>query len=169
MIRKAFEARRNLLACLAAVALVACAPPAPEPAPAPADVAVAPAALETLEILTDKGPVRFRVAIADDEEERSRGLMFRKELAEGRGMLFDFKQEQEVGFWMRNTYIPLDMIFIAADGRIINIAQNTKPYSLDPVPSAAPALAVLEIGGGLSAELGIEPGDRVLHRIFPGE
>ena len=169
MIRKAFEARRNLLACLAAVALVACAPPAPEPAPAPADVAVAPAALETLEILTDKGPVRFRVAIADDEEERSRGLMFRSVMPEDEGMLFDFHDPRPVAFWMKNTLIPLDMIFIAADGRIINIAQNTRPYSLDPVPSAAPALAVLEIGGGLSAELGIEPGDRVLHRIFPGE
>ena len=84
-------------------------------------------------------------------------------------MLFDFHDPRPVAFWMKNTLIPLDMIFIAADGRIINIAQNTRPYSLDPVPSAAPALAVLEIGGGLSAELGIEPGDRVLHRIFPGE
>jgi uncharacterized membrane protein (UPF0127 family) len=157
----------GLTACLAALALCACAPAAPEPAAAPESVAVAET-LERLEVLTDKGPVRFRVAIADTEEERNRGLMFRSVLDEDEGMLFDFQSPRPVAFWMKNTLIPLDMIFIGADGKIVNIAENTRPYSLDPVPSEGPVLAVLEIGGGLSADLGIEPGDRVLHRIFPG-
>jgi uncharacterized membrane protein (UPF0127 family) len=151
---------------LAALALLACAQPAPAPAPAP-EPAVVAEALEPLEILTERGPVRFRVAIADTEAERNRGLMYRSVLAEDEGMLFDFQTPRPVAFWMKNTLIPLDMIFIAADGRIANIAENTRPYSLDPVPSAGPVVAVLEIGGGLSAELGIEPGDRVVHRIFP--
>lgn len=165
MISKAFD--RRLLVCLTAVMLVSCAPPTPQPVAEP--VAEAPQSLpmEPLEVLTDKGPVRFRVAIADDEEERQRGLMFRSVLPEDEGMLFNFFEPRPLAFWMKNTLIPLDIIFIGADGRIINIAENTTPYSLDPIPSSAPASAVLEIGGGLSDELGIEPGDKVVHGIFP--
>jgi uncharacterized membrane protein (UPF0127 family) len=163
------KAFNSLSACLAALALVACAPAASTApaAPAPEPVVVAEA-LEPLEILTDGGPVRFRVAIADTEQERNRGLMYRSVLDEDEGMLFDFHTPRPVAFWMKNTLIPLDMIFIGADGRIVNIAADTRPHSLDPVPSDGPVLAVLEIGGGLSVELGIEPGDRVVHRIFPG-
>jgi uncharacterized membrane protein (UPF0127 family) len=82
-------------------------------------------------------------------------------------MLFDFHTPQQVAFWMKNTLIPLDMIFIRADGVIANIADNTEPYSEAPIPSAGPVLGVLEIGGGLTQELGIKPGDKVTHRIFP--
>ena len=123
-----------------------------------------------LTITTAKGDThRFTVEVARTPEQQARGLMERQSLAPDKGMVFPYEPPQAVAFWMKNTLIPLDIIFIGADGRIINIAENTTPYSLEPVPSAGPALAVLEIGGGLSAELGIEPGDRVLHRIFPGE
>ena len=83
----------------------------------------------TLEIVSKTGVHAFTVELATNDAERERGLMFRKELPEGRGMLFDFEQEQPVTFWMHNTYIPLDMIFIRADGRILRIAENTKPLS----------------------------------------
>ena len=105
--------------------------------------------------------------IADDDRERAQGLMYRRSLAADRGMLFDFKTERSVSFWMRNTYIPLDMIFIRADGRIRSIARNTTPMSDQGVPSGGPVRAVLEIPGGRAAELGVLPGDRVVHRIFP--
>ncbi|HEX6859537.1 MAG TPA: DUF192 domain-containing protein [Caulobacteraceae bacterium] len=162
MIPKAFAG------LLGALALLGCAPAAPPPETAPPEAAV-PAALpvEPLDIVTASGVRHFRVEIADEPAERERGLMFRSVMADDEGMLFDFHKPQPLAFWMKNTLIPLDMIFIGADGRIINIAENTRPYSLDPVPSAGPALAVLEIGGGLSAEMGIRPGDKVLHRIFP--
>lgn len=168
MFSKAFD--RRALVWLAAATLVACAPAAPEAVAEPVAAETPQSApLEPLEVITDKGPVRFRVAIADDEQERQHGLMFRSVLPEDEGMLFDFHQPQPLAFWMKNTLIPLDIIFIGADGRIVNIAENTTPYSLDPIPSDGPALGVLEIGGGLSDELGIEPGDRVVHRIFAGE
>lgn len=154
---------------LAALSIVACAPPAPERAASPAAAATAPEIYEPLDVVTAQGARRFRVRIADDPDERERGLMFVSVLPEDEGMLFDFGKPSPRAFWMKNTLIPLDIIFIGADGRIVNIARNTTPYSLDPIPSAGPALGVLEIGGGLSAELGIKPGDRVLHRIFPGE
>jgi Uncharacterized conserved protein len=92
--------------------------------------------------------------------------MYRKELPEGRGMLFDFQREQEVSFWMQNTYIPLDMLFIRADGRILRIAENTEPLSTRMIPSGGPVRAVLEVIGGTARKLGIAPGDRVGHPIF---
>lgn len=92
--------------------------------------------------------------------------MFRKELPEGHGMLFDFKQEQPVAFWMHNTYIPLDMIFIAGDGRIVRIAENTQPQSDRLIPSGAPVRAVLEVIAGTASKFGIAPGDRVESPIF---
>ncbi len=115
----------------------------------------------TLEIVTKSGVRPFTVELATNDAERERGLMFRKELPEGRGMLFDFKEERAVSFWMRNTFIPLDMIFIRADGRILSIAENTKPRSDALVPSGGPVRAVLEVIGGTAKKLGIAPGDRV--------
>jgi uncharacterized protein len=94
--------------------------------------------------------------------------MFRKELPEGRGMLFDFQQEQPVSFWMHNTYISLDMIFIAGDGRIVRIAENTEPLSDRLIPSGAPVRAVLEVIAGTARKLGIAPGDGVEGSIFGG-
>ena len=92
--------------------------------------------------------------------------MFRKELPEGQGMLFDFQRDQDVAMWMQNTYIPLDMIFIAGDGRIVNIAENTVPLSTRIVASARPVRAVLEVIGGTTRKLGIAPGDRGAYPIF---
>jgi uncharacterized membrane protein (UPF0127 family) len=122
--------------------------------------------VETLEVVTSKGAARFRVEIADTEPTRERGLMFRKSLRDDQGMLFDFKIPQPVSFWMKNTLIPLDMVFIAADGRIVSIARNATPLSETPIPSGGEVLGVLEIRGGRAAEIGAEPGDRVRERIF---
>jgi uncharacterized protein len=127
---------------------------------------VSSADLNSLEIVSKTGVHVFSVEIANTDEQRTRGLMFRKELPEGTGMLFDFKVEQDVGFWMQNTYIPLDMIFIRRDGRILRIAENTEPLSEKIVPSGGRILAVLEVIGGTARKLGIAPGDVVAHPIF---
>ncbi|HVZ53203.1 MAG TPA: DUF192 domain-containing protein [Pseudolabrys sp.] len=121
---------------------------------------------DTLEIASKTGVHPFAVEIADTEAEREKGLMFRKELPEGRGMLFDFHREQDVGFWMENTYIPLDMIFIRGDGRILRIAENATPLSTRIIPSGGPVRWVLEVIGGTAAKLGIAPGDRVASPAF---
>lgn len=125
------------------------------------------AVLEPLSIDTAKGPVSFKVEIADDDAEREHGLMYRTALAPDRGMLFIFPEAAPRAFWMKNTYIPLDIIYIGADGRIVSIAARAEPFNETPLPSAGPALGVLEIHGGRAAELGIQVGDRVHHRIFP--
>ncbi|MGZ6023323.1 MAG: DUF192 domain-containing protein [Rhizomicrobium sp.] len=129
---------------------------------------IAAAGIETLEIASQNGVHPFSVELASNDDERSRGLMFRKELPEGKGMLFDFQTEQPVAFGMKNTYISLDMIFIRADGRILSIAENTEPFSERPVPSGGPVRGVLEVVAGTAKKLGIKPGDRVAHRIFTG-
>ncbi len=126
------------------------------------------AGLERLTIQTANGVRSFQVEVVDTPETRARGLMFRKNLPRGQGMLFDFKTEQPAGFWMENTYIPLDIIFIRADGSIESIAANATPLSRQVLESRGPILGVLEINGGLAAELGIRPGDRVRHRVFQG-
>jgi uncharacterized protein len=127
-----------------------------------------PAERSVLEIVTKKGVHSFSVEIVDNDADRAKGLMYRKALPEGTGMLFDFHREQDVSFWMQNTYIPLDMIFIRADGRIHRIAENTVPMSTDQVPSRGPVRGVLEVIAGTSRKLGIAPGDRVAHPIFSG-
>ena len=121
---------------------------------------------QTLEIATKTGVHVFAVELADNDAERAKGLMYRKELPEGQGMLFDFHRAQDVSFWMQNTYIPLDMIFIRADGRILRIAENTEPLSTRLIPSGGPVRAVLEVIGGTTRKLGIAPGDRVASPIF---
>lgn len=108
----------------------------------------------------------FQVEMAVSPEQRSQGLMFRESLEEDRGMLFDFGRPQRATMWMRNTYVPLDMLFIDADGRITQIAANTQPLSDTVVASREPVRAVLELRGGVSAKLGIKPGDRVIHPLF---
>jgi len=124
--------------------------------------------LKTLEIAGKTGVHVFSVEIADTDAERAKGLMFRKHLAEGRGMLFDFRQEQEVAMWMQNTYISLDMLFIRGDGRILRIAADTEPLSTRLIPSGGPIRAVLEVIAGTTRKLGIAPGDRVAFPIFKG-
>ena len=120
----------------------------------------------TLDIVSKTGVHAFAVALATNNEERERGLMFRKELPEGQGMLFDFERDQPVAFWMHNTYISLDMIFIRSDGRILYIAENTEPMSDRLIPSGGPVRAVLEVIAGTARKLGIAPGDRVEGSIF---
>ena len=114
-----------------------------------------------LTIESASGTHRFTVEVARSPEEQANGLMHRQSLAPDRGMLFPYAPPQPVAFWMKNTLIPLDMIFIRADGTIARIAANTVPMSLDPVPSLEPVAAVLELAGGRAAELGIREGDRV--------
>jgi hypothetical protein len=104
---------------------------------------------------------RFTVEVARTPEEQALGLMNRASLDPDRGMIFPMVPVRDASFWMKNTLIPLDMIFIRADGTIANIEANTVPLSLEPVYSAGPVGAVLEIAGGRSAELGIKPGDKV--------
>ena len=110
--------------------------------------------------------IKFEVELALDDSHRSHGLMFRKKLGPYEGMLFDFLQEMPVSFWMKNTLIPLDMLFIAADGTIKHIHANAVPLTTDAIPSEFSVRAVLEINGGSAALLGIKPGDKVKHAIF---
>lgn len=179
MSRMTYGLRAALAGALALCAYACAAEPAPAakqvaqasaaaaPAKPPVDAPV-PAGLEALEVVTPQGRTRFLVEIADDEPERNRGLMYRKVMAPDRGMLFDFHTPREVAFWMKNTLIPLDIIYIQADGTVLSIARNTTPLSEAPIPSGGPILGVLELAGGRAAEIGLLPGDKVVHRIFEG-
>jgi uncharacterized protein len=120
----------------------------------------------TLEIVAKSGVHVFAVELAVTDEERARGLMYRRQLPEGQGMLFDFKRDQDVSMWMENTYISLDMIFIRADGRIARIAENTEPLSRRIISSGSSVRAVLEVIGGTARKLGLAPGDKVAHPMF---
>ncbi len=125
-----------------------------------------PVQLESLRIVTASGEHTFMVEVARTDEQRARGLMFRQSMPMDRGMLFDFKTEQPVMMWMRNTYISLDMIFITRDGVVINIAENTEPLSERTIPSARPAFAVLELNAGVARKIGLKPDDRINHPLF---
>jgi uncharacterized membrane protein (UPF0127 family) len=122
--------------------------------------------LENLEILTKTGIRVFNVEFVQTEEQRRIGLMFRKEMPDGEGMLFDFIRPQPVAMWMRNTYVSLDMIFIRADGTIANIAKNTEPLSERSIYAEGFVKGVLEVVAGTADRYGIAPGDKVSHRIF---
>lgn len=122
--------------------------------------------IEPLTIATENDATMFTVEIADTDPTRERGLMFRQRLPENRGMLFDFGAPRPVSMWMKNTYIPLDMLFIRTDGTIAYIAENTVPKSLDTIGITEPVLAVLELAGGTTKKLGIRTGDKVYHRLF---
>ncbi len=110
---------------------------------------------------TRQGPLTFFVEIARSPAERSQGLMYREELAKDHGMLFDFVEERPVSFWMKNTPLPLDLLFIRKDGEIVRITPNATPYSTDLLPSGQPIRYVLEILGGSAAQRGIRVGDRL--------
>lgn len=123
-----------------------------------------PAGLEQapLSITTAAGTThRFVVEIARTPEEQAQGMMNRQSLAPDRGMLFPYDPPQPVAFWMKNTLIPLDMVFISPGGQILRIEANTVPLSLDPVGSGDVVVAVLELAGGRAAELGVSAGDKV--------
>jgi uncharacterized membrane protein (UPF0127 family) len=163
-------------ACAAEPAAAAKSPPPPAtaqpaaatPAPCAALKGAKPAGFERLDVITATGCASFYVEIADDDAEREQGLMFRKSLAPDRGMLFDFHSPREVAFWMHNTLIPLDIIYVQADGTVLSIARNAMPLSDAPIPSGGPILGVLELPGGRAAEIGLLPGDQIKHRMFPG-
>jgi uncharacterized protein len=124
--------------------------------------------LPTTAVVIDSGhgPVKLQAEVAADPASQEKGLMFRTKLAPDAGMLFDFHKPDFQTFWMKNTVIPLDMIFIRADGTISSIAPNTTPQSETPIPSYEPVRAVLEINGGRAAQLGIQPGEHVHNAIF---
>lgn len=148
---------RRLLIGLALL-LPACAPKPP------VDSAGRP--LEPLIVVTSSGRHDFLVEIADDEAERQKGLMFRPPLADDRGMLFQFDAPAEQSFWMKNTPSSLDIVYIAADGRIVSIAHNATPHSEQPLPSYGAAKGVLEVRAGRMTEIGAKAGDRVEHPFF---
>lgn len=148
--------RALFAALVSAVLLAGCSPGAGQPK------------LPTTEITVDtpSGPKAFTVELATNDESRRNGLMFRTELAENAGMLFDFARDDYRSFWMKNTPRSLDLLFIKADGTISTISENAVPYSEDRILSSEPVRAVLEINGGRSRALGIEPGAKVHAKIF---
>jgi uncharacterized membrane protein (UPF0127 family) len=119
----------------------------------------------TLVLKTDSGEHRYTVEVARSNGERALGLMFRRALPETRGMLFLYDPPQRVSMWMRNTIIPLDMVFISADGQVHRIEANTEPFSTDVIPSGGEVIGVLELNAGETAKIGLKPGDPV---IYPG-
>jgi uncharacterized membrane protein (UPF0127 family) len=110
----------------------------------------------------------FKVWLADTPSRQAQGLMFVRSLPSLRGMLFVHPEPKTISMWMKNTYIPLDMVFIDAQGRVQQVVEQTTPHSLATIQSSAPALAVLEIAGGEARKLGIRPGQRVSHPALPG-
>jgi uncharacterized membrane protein (UPF0127 family) len=151
--------------------LAACSPGESATARAQAPAAVEArhpvSGLEMIDLVVDRGgkPLAFRVELAASQQAQAKGLMFRTEMGDNEGMLFPSAVPEPRSFWMKNTPLSLDIIFVGADGRISNIAANTVPYSLDPVPSSGFASAVLELRAGRAAELGIVPGDRVVYTL----
>jgi uncharacterized membrane protein (UPF0127 family) len=123
-----------------------------------------PTAPLTIESAT--GRHDFSVEVATTPGQMEQGLMFRRSLAPEAGMIFDFKTPSMATMWMKNTLIPLDMLFVDAQGRIVNIHERAVPQSLDTISAAAPVRGVVELNGGTTARLGIRPGDRVLFPIF---
>ncbi|AUX68831.1 hypothetical protein CHX26_04285 [Porphyrobacter sp. HT-58-2] len=155
-------------------ALAACSPGetatarAQAPAAAAAQTARHPVSgLEVIDLVVERGAQKlaFRVELAASPEAQARGLMFRTQLGDFEGMIFPSAAPEPRSFWMKNTPLSLDIIFIGPDGRIANIAANTVPYSLDSVTSNGPASAVLELRAGRAAALGIVPGDKVIYTL----
>ena len=123
---------------------------------------------DVLLVETGSSQYRFEVEVADDPAERAEGLMYRQSLADNAGMLFLYPQSQPVEFWMKNTPLSLDIVFVRADGTIARIAANTTPMSEDRIPSGEPVLAVLEVKAGIMQQLGIVVGDRLRNpKYFP--
>jgi uncharacterized membrane protein (UPF0127 family) len=159
---------QGLTLSLAAAALAssaACssqsATPAPAQATAPARHPISGLEVIPLAIMQNGKSHAFRVEVAQTMEQQQKGLMFRTSMGPDEGMLFPSERPEARSFWMKNTVIPLDIIFIGPDHLISNIAANAVPYSLDPIPSSGEAIAVLELNGGRAAELGFTPGARV--------
>ncbi len=155
----------RILRALALIGLPLAAAAAPLALSAPVHAQEA-ARTEPLTIATRAGPQRFDVEVMRNDADRARGLMFRRSMAPNRGMLFDFERVEPVAMWMKNTYLPLDMLFIRPDGTVARIAADTEPLSTATILSGEPVLAVLELNAGTAARLGIRAGDRVEHPLF---
>lgn len=150
------------LLAVPALLLAACSPQS-EAGAAPTPEAPATHPVSGLQVIpltiTQKGKThRFRVEVAASDAEQARGLMFRTEMGADEGMIFPKEPAQMRSFWMRNTVIPLDLLFIGPDHKVVNVIADAVPYSLESRPSAAPVIAVLELNGGRAAQLGIGPG-----------
>ena len=133
---------------------------------APTEAAETQNPLEPLSIVTATGTHNFSVEVMRTAAEHERGLMFRRYLPPDRGMLFDFAVEQPVVMWMKNTYLPLDMIFMDRKGRVVSIAADAEPLSEKLIPSGEPVFAVLEVNGGTAARIGLKAGDLVRNEMF---
>ncbi len=127
---------------------------------------LAAATLQPLEIDTTSGAHVFQVEVMSTDAERERGLMDRRSLAKDHGMLFDFHEPQPVWFWMKDTYIPLDMIFVSGDGHVVSIKHDAKPLDETLIPSGKPTLGVLEVNAGVADAIGVTVGDAIKHPIF---
>jgi hypothetical protein len=122
--------------------------------------------LEPLTLVTSSGEHPFQVEIANTVDQRAKGLMYRRFLPPDRGMLFEFQANEPVGFWMENTYISLDMVFISPDGTVTRIFENAEPLSQAVIPSGGPCIGVLEINAGVAAKIGLKVGDKVRAAFF---
>ena len=122
---------------------------------------------DILKLITASGEHSFQVEVAETAEQKSRGLMFRRSLADDAGMIFPYLPPQEATMWMRNTYISLDMVFIRGDGIVHRIEVGTEPFSEAVIASNGDVAAVLELKAGISQKIGLRPGDKVVHRLFP--
>jgi uncharacterized protein len=122
---------------------------------------------EKLQINTQSGPHVLDIELVRSDADMERGLMFRKSMPDGHGMLFDFRTAQPIMMWMKNTYIPLDMVFVGTDGHVTHVAEHAVPMSEAIISSEGPALGVLEINAGVAARIGVKPGDVVHASIFP--
>jgi uncharacterized membrane protein (UPF0127 family) len=121
----------------------------------------------TLQIATPNARLHhFEIWVADNDQRRARGLMFVKHMAEDEAMLFIYPRAVRAGMWMKNTFIPLDMLFVAADGKVMHVAENTEPHSLETIESPHDVVAVIELKGGTAAKLHIAKGARVIHATF---
>ncbi len=132
---------------------------------------VQPASAQTagddhLTIVTGSGAHKFEIEVMRSNAELERGLMFRRTMAQDKGMLFDFKTPQTVSMWMKNTYLPLDMLFIGQDGRVVSIKENAEPLSETTIGSGGLVTGVLEVNAGTAKRIGVEPGDLVHHPMF---
>ena len=122
---------------------------------------------ERMELVTTSGPHAFQVEVMRTQPELEKGLMFRRSMPSDHGMLFDFQSPQPVIMWMKNTYLPLDMVFFDAAGTVINIARNAEPMSEALIPSGGPTLGVLELNAGAAKQIGLKVGDKARATIFP--
>jgi len=151
--------RRSLLIAALLALAVALAPPA-------ARAQLASFGKSELTIDTASGKQHFTIEEAKTQPQMMQGLMYRRSMPPDAGMLFEYDHPQPVAFWMKNTLIPLDMLFIGADGTVLDIHERAVPLSLDTIGTDKPVLGVLELNGGTVSRLGIKPGDRVDHPLF---